>query len=208
MTTQETVLIAAATVTSELSEVSQVAKNMTLSVMNAKTISQCAGESARGFHPITDYIEDIAKNIDHLVIQISEEARTLSRLSVIYSQSEIGLKRYETVIRKAKDAAHVSSLKGIMQKLYDEFENCRTLLLRKLESLSVSLDDMKNITRSSIVISIMSRVEAAGAFEFRKDLEVVADNLESSTEDIRSHTDISYDKIITVMEQLHRETQK
>ncbi len=207
LTTQEMILITAATVTGELSEVSQVAEGMTLSVMNAKTISHRAGESARGFQPITDYIEEIAKNIAQLVLQISEEATTLSRLAVTYCQGQSRLKRYKTVMRRVEEQKYVSSLISVIGKLSDESEGCRTLLLKKLGELSLLLDTMKNITRSSKVISTMSRVEAACTYEFRKDLEVVADDLESSTEDIRSHANSSHSKVVTVMELLNGERQ-
>ena len=56
----ENILIIAASVTAELSKVKTIAKEMSITVMNAKAISHRAGEAALGFRPITDFIDEMA----------------------------------------------------------------------------------------------------------------------------------------------------
>lgn len=204
-TTQETILITAATVTAELSEVNHVAKRMTLGVMNAKTITHRAGESAKGFQPITDFIEQIARDVTRFVAQISREASILSRLAVEYNRRGAILKQYQRVMKQAEGASHVASVAPVIKQLSDAAQSDRALFIKNLRTLTELLDEMKTSIRTSKVISTTSRVEAACAKEFRKNLEVVADDLESATEEIRKHVMSSHDKLTTVTHLLQRE---
>lgn len=185
LTTQATILITAASVTAELNGVNEIAKDMTLGVMNAKTISHRAGESAKGFQPITDYIEQVAREVAQAVVQISKGASVLARLAVSYHHKGKVLSLYRHVMKDAGDAAHVTSLVPVIKELTQNAQKEQAHFLRDLEGLVRQLDSMKNTIRSSKVISTISRVEAASSDSFRKNLEVVADDLESSTEKIR-----------------------
>ena len=57
----KTQFIAVATITSELSAVVVIAKEISLAAANAKAIAFRAGDKAKGFQPITDFISDLAK---------------------------------------------------------------------------------------------------------------------------------------------------
>lgn len=205
ITRQETILVTAATVAGELNGLNQVTQRMTLSVMNAKSISHRAGDAARGFQPITDHIEVIAKDISQFLGQISGEATTLSRLAVSYNQSKGRLKRFREVLKQVTDEVSTSAVRSVVEKLSAESEGYRTFFLKKLTGLNFLLEEMKKITRSSKVVSTISRVEAAYADEFRKDLVVVANNLEASTEYIQDRLNRSRSQLTIVMDLLRQE---
>lgn len=204
-TTQATILITAASVTAELNGVNEIAKDMTLGVMNAKTISHRAGESAKGFQPITDYIEQVAREVAQSVVRISEGASVLSRLAVSYHHDGKVLGIYRRVIKDAEDAAHVASLVPVIKTLSQNAQQEQDHFLRDLNGLVRQLDTMKNTIRSSKVISTISRVEAASSDAFRKNLEVVADDLESSTEKIRERVQRCHNQLTDVIALVQRE---
>jgi len=204
-TTQATILITAASVTAELNGVNQIAKDMTLGVMNAKTISHRAGESAKGFQPITDYIEQVAREVAQSVVRISKGASVLSRLAVSYHHKGKLLTLYRHVKNDAGEAAHVASLVPVIETLSQEAQQEQAHFVRDLQSLVRQLDAMKNTIRSSKVISTISRVEAASSDAFRKNLEVVADDLESSTEKIRERVQRCHHQLTDVIGLVQRE---
>lgn len=204
-TIQETILVTAASVTAELNGVNEIAKDMTLGVMNAKTISHRAGESAKGFQPITDYIEQVAREVAQSVVRISEGASVLSRLAVLYNHKGKVLLLYRLALKDAEGAAHVASLVPVIGVLSKNAEEEKALFVRDLEDLVCQLDGMKNTMRSSKVISTISRVEAASSDAFRKNLEVVADDLESSTEKIQERVQRCHHQLTDVRALILRE---
>ncbi|MGZ8224201.1 MAG: chemotaxis protein, partial [Methylobacter sp.] len=71
--------IAVASITSELSAVMVVAKEISLAAANAKAIAFRAGDKAKGFQPITDFINELAKETIELVTNINIYALVLYR---------------------------------------------------------------------------------------------------------------------------------
>ena len=63
--------LAVASVQAELFAVTHISKRISLSAKNAKAIAARAGSQALGFHPITDFIDDVATNITMLVEKIN-----------------------------------------------------------------------------------------------------------------------------------------
>jgi hypothetical protein len=59
--------VAVASIAAELSAVMHVAKEISLAAANAKAIAFRAGEKAKGFQPITDFINELAKETIELV---------------------------------------------------------------------------------------------------------------------------------------------
>ncbi len=184
--TEEIILVSAATITSELSEVHRIAREMSLGVMNAKAISHRAGDAARGFQPITDFIDEMAREVTLLVRRIGEEALTLSRLAVARSHVEDTRERYTRVQQAAAQLSNVASLKPVAARLREESRDYRQRFTQSLRTLGSLLDDIRRSTRGAQVISSTSRVEASRAEGFTDTLEVVADNLEKATDKIRS----------------------
>ncbi len=201
----ENILIAAATITSELSKVRKIAREMSLGVMNAKAISSRAGEAARGFQPITDFIDEMAHEVMQLVTKISHQALRLSRFAVRRNHIRKTLGIYQQVIQKAGDAPYSHSLDPVIAKLENDHVEYRNQLISNIRTLKSLLDDINYSTRGAQVISTTSRVEASQAGEYRKSLEVVADNLEQASEKIRLQVKNSQNRLQDVISSVMHE---
>ena len=57
---QGKVMVSVTTIAAQLSGVMEVARGISLGAANAKATSARAGEKARGFQPITDFIDELA----------------------------------------------------------------------------------------------------------------------------------------------------
>jgi len=154
---EEVILVSAATITSELSEVHRIAREMSLGVMNAKAISHRAGDAA-----------------------------PLSRLAVARSHVEDTRSRYRQVREATAHLTNAASLGPVAERLQTESDAYRKRFQQSLRTLGSLLDDIRRSTRGAQVISSTSRVEASRATGFTDTLEVVADNLEKATDKIRS----------------------
>lgn len=203
--TNENILITAATVTAELSKVKKIAKEMSIAVMNAKAISHRAGDSALGFRPITDFIDEMAQDVMQLVIKISKEAFQLSQMSVERTHIIKTEQQYLRVLNASHDSKHINSLKPALEKIHQKYINYQHILQKNIIRLTLLLDDIQYSTKGSQVLSTISRVEASSAQGYRASLEVVADNLEHATNKIRMHVKSSHNKLVNVLEILKRE---
>ncbi len=201
----ENILITAATVTAELSNVRKIAKEMSIAVMNAKAISHRAGEAALGFRPITDFIDEMAQDVMQLVIKISKEAFQLSQMAVERTHLMNTEKQYSRVLANGKDARYIDSLKPALDKIHQQYINYQETLQKNIVRLTLLLDEIQYSTKGSQVLSTTSRVEASRARNFSASLEVVAENLEQATDKIRSHVKSSRNKLDNVLEILKRE---
>ncbi len=102
--------VAVASIAAELSAVMEVAKEISLAAANAKAIAFRAGEKAKGFQPITDFINELAKDTIQLVNNINEHALKLYRLTVKQHRMTEACRRFEMVAAAAESAAYAASL--------------------------------------------------------------------------------------------------
>ena len=200
-------LIAAASITSDLSRVQGIAKGMKLSVMNAKAIAARAGDSARGFQPITDYIDEMAKDVMRLVALISQQSLKVSRVAVEMNQVFNSAERFTRVLaEERKDRPHhVESVRPLLKRTMDRSQQLRRDFLRNISNLEDVLEGIYQDMRASIVIATNSRVEASQTQQFRDNLEVIADDLEQATDRIRKYLKKSYQQIAIVKDILAEE---
>ncbi|MFK5915374.1 MAG: hypothetical protein QM484_13465 [Woeseiaceae bacterium] len=207
MTTKKTenILITAATVTAELSKVKKIAKEMSIAVMNAKTISHRAGDAALGFRPITDFIDEMAQKVMQLVIKISHEAFQLSQMAIERTHIINTRLQYQTVLQNAAEARYIDSLKPSIDKIQQEYIDYQISLKKNIKRLTELLDEIHTTTKGSQVLSTTSRVEASRAQHYRASLEVVADNLEQATAKIRTLVTQNTNKLYDVLEILKKE---
>ena len=201
----ENILITAATITADLSKVKKIAKEMSIAVMNAKAISHRAGDAALGFRPITDFIDEMAQDVMKLVIKISKEAFQLSQVAIERAHTIKTKEQYHRVLENAKDAKYVDSLKPSVSRINNQYLDYKNTLQKSIKHLSLLLEEIQNSTKGSQVLSTTSRVEASRAGGFRASLEVVAENLENATVKIRNHVKNSLNKLDTVLDILKHE---
>lgn len=202
---QENILIAAATISSELHEVRKIAREMSLGVMNAKAVSHRAGETARGFRPITDFIDEMAHEIISLVNQISKQSVEFSHLAVRHRHLSQARARYQNVVKQGDTVKYIESLQRVMGKVSADSAQCQKNFTCMTKKLSNLLEDIQRSTRSAQIISATSRIEASRAEGFSQSLEVVANQVDSSTNNIRTRLQSSQDHLANVFNLLTRE---
>ena len=205
--TEENILIVAASISSELREVRKIAREMSLGVMNAKAISHRAGDMARGFRPITDFIDEMAHEIVSLVNQISKQSVEFSHLAVRHRHFNQTWLRYQQVIDRGGAVKYVKSLQPAMDKVRSDSEQCRKNFIHMTRKLRNLLEDIQRSTRGAQIISATSRVEASRAKGFSQNLEVVANQVDDSTNNIRSRLQSSHDHLTGILKMLAREEQ-
>ena len=183
----ESLLISAASISADLNEVSRIAKHISVGVKNAKAIAARAGNRARGFQPITDFINEMATDIMSLVDKISREALEITRIASQHSRTLEAKQRMDTVYNDPKGGRYRDELSKVTQDIDMNVEQQRLIIRQHARSLDFLLSEIAQKVKAAQVISNTSRVEASRAGEYRPNLEVVANNLETETNLIKEH---------------------
>ena len=183
----------------------KIAREMSLGVMNAKAISHRAGDTARGFRPITDFIDEMAHEIISLVNQISKQSVEFSHLAVRHRHFKQTWLRYQQVLEQGGEVKYIKSLQQVMNKVHSDSDLCRKNFIHMTRKLRNLLEDIQRSTRGAQIISATSRVEASRARGFSQSLEVVANQVDGSTNNIRSRLQSSHDHLTGVLNMLARE---
>ncbi|MBS3955525.1 chemotaxis protein [Methylicorpusculum sp.] len=179
--------VAVASIAAELSEVMDVAKEISLAAANAKAIAFRAGEKARGFQPITDFINELAKETIEKVNRINEHAMLLYQLTVEEYRTTDAFNKFEEVIRLAQGSANESSLKAssdlVQQRMYD----CRKRFQVNIDQLLDQLQEVMHPARAARVIAANSRIEASQAGEYLQSLQAVAESVDHAAQIIHDN---------------------
>lgn len=177
--------LAVASVQAELFAVKQISKRISLSAKNAKAIAARAGSQAMGFHPITDFIDDVAINITQLVERINAEALKLSSFAIDNRN------RSKTIeeMKKCSDCMVKFADHNGMKKRLTELEKKKKQFLvdynRKNSDLLELLSEIRNQLQAAEMICTTSRTEATRAGDFQSNLEVVADEVSLAVKNIK-----------------------
>jgi len=201
ITKPQVAFVSATSIAAELADVVQVAKEMSISVKNAKAIANRAGAKARGFYPITDFIDEMSLDTMRLVKAINKESLELSRTAIADLRCNESYHKFQLARAKAMDAKHLTSLDQPMAHLQDVLRDKRAQIRKKARQLNNLLDEIsKHMSVANVIIS-NSRIEAVNAEEFRQNLETIADNLEVACNKIRQHVKNSYRQLSSAMQQ-------
>lgn len=178
--------VAVASIAAELSAVMDVAKEISLAAANAKAIAFRAGEKAKGFQPITDFINHLAKDTIALVNKINDQALLLYRLTVNEHRMLKASQHFENAVLLAQNAAYVDSLNKAIDTInqrkqvsHQEFE---TRVVELLDQLAEALHP----ARAARVIAANSRIEASQAGEYLQSLQAVAESVDHAAQIIHS----------------------
>ncbi|MBF0266521.1 MAG: hypothetical protein HQL46_14750 [Gammaproteobacteria bacterium] len=177
--------LAVASVQAELFAVTHISKRISLSAKNAKAIAARAGSQALGFHPITDFIDDVATNITLLVEEINVDALRLSSFAIANRN------RMKTIGR-VKDAQETLGLRaddcGLTNKI-KELESTKEKFLieygRKSSDVLEALTEIRTQLQAAEMICTTSRTEATRAGDFQSNLEVVAEEVSQAVMQIK-----------------------
>jgi len=201
MITKEAAFVSSTSVAAELFVVAGVARAMSISVKNAKAIANRAGVKARGFSPITDFIDEMSIETMKLVNLINKDSIELSRLAINELRIRDAVEKFRKVSETASDAKYVSSLIEPIKKLkkiqYEEQVKLHSYA-RKLKDL---MDDIsKKMSVASVIVS-NSRIEAVNAEEYRSNLESIANDIESACATIRERVNSSEQRLDSAIQQ-------
>jgi len=179
--------VAVASIAAELSAVMDVAKEISLAAANAKAIAYRAGEKAKGFQPITDFINELAKDTIELVNTINRHALSLYQLTVNEYRMDDAYTKLKLAENLAKDAAYKQSLEQPLIKAMQSSQQCRRDFTSNVAQLLVQLDEVMHPARAARVIAANSRIEASQAGEYLQSLQAVAESVDNAAQVIHEN---------------------
>ncbi len=177
--------LAVASVQAELFAVKQISKRISLSAKNAKAIAARAGSQAMGFHPITDFIDDVAINITQLVEKINAEALKLSSFAISNRNRS---KTIGQMNAARKEMLNYADHDGMKKRLIELEKKKKQFLIdynRKNTDLLELLAEIRTQLQAAEMICTTSRTEATRAGDFQSNLEVVADEVSIAVKNIK-----------------------
>ncbi len=177
--------LAVASVQAELFAVKQISKRISLSAKNAKAIAARAGSQAMGFHPITDFIDDVAINITQLVEKINAEALKLSSFAISNRNRS---KTIAQMNAARKEMLNYADHNGMKKRLVELEKKKKQFLIdynRKNTDLLELLAEIRTQLQAAEMICTTSRTEATRAGDFQSNLEVVADEVSIAVNNIK-----------------------
>jgi hypothetical protein len=179
--------IAVASITSELSAVMVVAKEISLAAANAKAIAFRAGDKAKGFQPITDFINELAKETIELVTNINIYALVLYRLTVDEFQKTTAYNKFELATKMAGDAVYAKTMQEPVEHAKLSMLDCQRQFKRDVSQLLGQLEAVMHHARAARVIAANSRIEASQAGEYLQSLQAVAESVDKAAHTIHDN---------------------
>ncbi|MGZ8919008.1 MAG: chemotaxis protein [Methylobacter sp.] len=179
--------IAVASITSELSAVMVVAKEISLAAANAKAIAFRAGDKAKGFQPITDFINELAKETIELVTNINIYALVLYRLTVDEFQKTVAYNKFELAAKMADDAVYAKTMQEPLAHARLSMQDCQRQFKRDVSQLLGQLEAVMHHARAARVIAANSRIEASQAGEYLQSLQAVAESVDKAAHTIHDN---------------------
>lgn len=174
--------VAVASIAAELSAVMEVAKEISLAAANAKAIAFRAGEKAKGFQPITDFINDLAKETIALVNKINDHALLLYRLTVNEERMTAACKHFDKIVEMSAGAVYADSLSKPLQNVLLRKQACSREFEKHVSELLEQLAEIMHPARAARVIAANSRIEASQAGEYLQSLQAVAESVDHAAQ--------------------------
>ncbi len=180
--------VIAAEISAELNRGVLIAKQLQLVASNARALALRAGESAAGFHPITDSIDELVRLTLNASSSINLKAQRLSKIATAEARSRTVLNHFETVYARSQGAAYLHSLDTTRSRCFEEAEQLSQTFVQDSKELSTLLNTLHSELRVALIISTLLSVEASQVEErFKGQLNSIADSVQESAEAIRSH---------------------
>lgn len=179
--------VAVASIAAELSAVMHVAKEISLAAANAKAIAFRAGEKARGFQPITDFINELAKETIALVNDINEHAFLLYQMTVDEHRMTAAYYSFEKVAELAQGAPYADSLSQPVALVQQRMQACHSEFRIHVSQLLDQLEGVMHPARAARVIAANSRIEASQAGEYLQSLQAVAESVDNAAQVIHDN---------------------
>ncbi|SON48558.1 chemotaxis protein [Vibrio tapetis] len=182
------VFVTAAEVAAELNKGMVIAKRLLLIASNARALALRAGESAAGFRPITDSIDDLVRTTLDSSKIINGKAQRLSRIATAENRSALALSKFHVVYEKYEDAGYISSISPAYEKTRKQHMVLITEFRKEAKALNDLLQELYSELRTAQIISTMLSVEASQAGELYQDqLNSIASSVSESANAIQKH---------------------
>ncbi len=178
MNTHPSHFVAVASITAELRVVMEVAEEISLAAANAKAIAFRAGDKAKGFQPITDFINELAKNTIALVNEINEQALLLYQLTLKQYHLDYIARQFDQAIQQSRSARFHQSMQTPLKQIRSKQRACHSNICEQLSRLQLQLVEIMHPARAARVIAANSRIEASQAGEYLASLQTVAESVE------------------------------
>ncbi|KLN64034.1 chemotaxis protein [Vibrio sp. VPAP30] len=180
--------VIAAEISAELNRGVLIAKQLQLVASNARALALRAGESAAGFHPITDSIDELVRLTLNASSSINLKAQKLSQIATAEARSRTVLGHFETVYTRSENATYLHSLDATRSQCYREAEQLNQTFNQGSKELNTQLNILHSELRVALIISTLLSVEASQVEErFKGQLNAIAESVQESAEAIRNH---------------------
>ncbi len=179
--------VAVASIAAELNAVMDVAKEISLAAANAKAIAFRAGEKAKGFQPITDFINELAKETIALVTDVNEHAIELYQLTVNNYRTTNVYTQLKLVEKLSNDAAYINSIEQPILSAQVKMDKCKRDFKMNITQLLGQLEEVMHPARAARVIAANSRIEASQAGEYLQSLQAVAESVDNAAQIIHDN---------------------
>ncbi|WP_031430346.1 hypothetical protein [Methylomicrobium agile] len=183
----KTQFIAVASITSELTAVISISKEISLAAANAKAIAFRAGDKARGFQPITDFINDLAKEMIQNIEIINELATSLCRITIKEYRKTEAFNKFELITTTCGSAVHAHSMQKPLADAKAIVQNCQLQFKRDVALLMDHLDTVTQHAKTAGIIATYSRIEASQAGEYLQSLQTVSKSVDNAARKIHDH---------------------
>lgn len=195
---QNITVISVAAIAADLHKVNQIAWNVSITAKNAMVISAQAGEKARGFEPITRFIDEIAQNAIESTRHVEYESVRLTRLSAHYLRTRDAHSQFGKVSQKGRGARYLESF---LPKLHECRQRVRDEAARLYQQLQLLIEYMQELDQSmgaALAVASVCRIEASRAGEYRDNLSVVAESLETAAHSIKALVKQGMERILAI----------
>ena len=192
---QNDTIMSVATIAADLHKVNHIAWNVSITAKNAMIISAQAGEIARGFQPITRYIDDIARLAMETTNQVERESIHLTQLSAHYLRTCDAFKRFNKVRQRGQDARYLASFLPLVTQCHSQMQTEAAHLAHQLDLLHDFMHELDLNMDAALAVASVCRIEASRAGEYRNNLMTVADGLEKAARTIKQIVKQGLDRI-------------
>lgn len=179
--------VIAALIAAKLDQANKVAKQLLITASNARAVALRAGESAAGFKPLTDFIDQLAKVTIGSSKSINAIASSLNKVSSEKVRVDTALKYFAKAVSISAEYQYVDSLSPAFAKIQANEKLLNKNYKVEINALNEALEALNNELRTAVILATLSRVEASQAnIQFQDSLNNVANNVESLADQIKT----------------------
>ncbi|CAM4136262.1 chemotaxis protein [Pseudoalteromonas byunsanensis] len=158
------------------------AKNLSLTAKNARVVALRAGDSAFGFKPITNFIDEFSD----LTIKITKQISQLSSQLFSIALAVVRCSDFQQHLNNCAKSSDNKAISHLQREVNLELMKTIKQLESVITYLESYFEDIQKQMRSAEYIAVTSRVEASNAGEFSESLQSVSDFITGAAKKIKS----------------------